>query len=114
MATEPARADLSRGVERGVQPQNLPSKLKTYGFAIAIILGICGFAVCGTGVAGYNKVGALRDLSQANAIIMMAVGGSIGILLLIMGVVGFLKNRGEVSPPQRHVTFREGDSIIRE
>jgi hypothetical protein len=79
----------------------LPSKLKTYGFAIAIIVGIGGLAVGAAGLAGYFHVGALSNMAQVDAIIMMAVGGGGGIILLIIGVVGTVKNR-QSSSPQRH------------
>jgi hypothetical protein len=69
------------------------SKLKTYGFIIAIIVGIGGLAVGGAGVAGYFHVGALSNMAQIDAIIMMAVGGGGGITLLIVGIVGTVKNR---------------------
>jgi len=68
-----------------------PSKLKTYGFIIAIIVGIGGLAVGGAGVAGC--VGAFSNMAQIDAIIMVAVGGGGGIILLIIGIVGTVKNR---------------------
>lgn len=69
---------------------NSPSKLKTYGFAIAIIIGIGGLAVGGVGAAGY--FGAISNLNQVHAIIMMAAGGGGGAILFIIGVVGTVKN----------------------
>ncbi len=79
-----------------------PSKLKTYGFIIAIIVGIGGLAVGGAGVAGYFHVGALSNLAQIDAIIMMAVGGGGGVILLIVGIVGTVKNRKtEISSDHR-------------
>jgi hypothetical protein len=59
---------------------------KTYGFAIAIIIGIGGLAVGGVGVAGYFG-GAISNLNQVHAIIMMAAGGGGGFLLLAIGAV---------------------------
>ena len=64
---------------------------KTYGFAIAIIIGIGGLAVGGVGAAGYFG-GAISNLNQVHAIIMMAAGGGGGAILLIIGVVGTIKN----------------------
>ena len=64
---------------------------KTYGFAIAIIIGIGGLAVGGVGVAGYFG-GAISNLNQVHAIIMMAAGGGGGAILFIVGVVGTVKN----------------------
>ena len=78
-----------------------PSKLKTYGFAIAIIVGIGGLAVGAAGLAGYFHVGALSNMAQIDAIIMMAAGGGGGTILLIIGVVGTVKNR-QSSSHQRH------------
>jgi hypothetical protein len=75
--------------------------LKTYGFAIAIIVGIGGLAVGATGLAGYFHVGALSSMAQVDAIIMMAAGGGGGIILLIVGVVGTVKNR-QSNSHQRH------------
>ena len=68
---------------------------KTYGFAIAIIIGIGigigGLAVGGVGAAGYFG-GAISNLSQVHAIIMMAAGGGVcGAILFIFGVVGTVK-----------------------
>lgn len=70
-----------------------PSTVKTYGFAIAIIVGIGGLAIGAAGVAGYFQVGALRNMAQVDAIIMMAAGGGGGAILLIVGVMGSIKNR---------------------
>jgi hypothetical protein len=78
-----------------------PSKLKTYGFAIAIIVGVGGLAVGAAGLVGYFHVGALSNMAQVDAIIMMAVGGGGGTILLIIGVVGTVKNR-QSSSRQRH------------
>jgi hypothetical protein len=64
---------------------------KTYGFAIAIIIGIGGLAVGGVGAAGYFG-GAISNLNQVHAIIMMAAGGGGGTVLFIVGVVGTVKN----------------------
>ena len=77
---------------------------KTYGFAIAIIIGIIGIgglaigggivgglAVGGVGAAGYFG-GAISNLNQVHAIIMMAAGGGGGAILFIVGVVGTVKN----------------------
>ncbi len=60
---------------------NLSLKLKTYGFAIAIIVGICG-------LAAYFHVGALNTITQVDGIVMMAMGGAV---LLIIGIVGAAK-----------------------
>jgi hypothetical protein len=79
-----------------------PSKLKTYGFIIAIIVGVGGLAVGGAGVAGYFHVGALSNLAQIDAIIMMAVGGGGGVILLIVGIIGTVKNRQPVSHQLRN------------
>lgn len=79
-----------------------PSKLKTYGCIIAIIVGIGGLAVGGAGVAGYVHAGALSNLAQIDAVIMMAVGGGSGVTLLIVGIVGTIKNRQPVSLQSRN------------
>jgi len=91
-----------------------PSNIKKLGFAITIIVGIGGLCVgglCvgGIGLGAYFQVGALSNLSQVHAIIMMAAGGG-GFVLVIIGCVGTIKNcqkgvdqqRGMVAtPPQR-------------
>jgi hypothetical protein len=87
-----------------------PSTLKTYGFIIAIIVGIGGLAVGGAGVAGYFHVGALSNLAQIDAIIMMAVGGGGGgggVILLIVGIVGTVKNRKAVHVPESNPENRD-------
>ncbi len=78
-------------------PIKLPSKeksnRKSIGFAVVIIVGLGGLAVAGVGLGRYVQVGSLSNLDQVNAIIMMAAGGGGGILFLIVGIVGFVKNR---------------------
>ncbi len=74
-----------------LHPSNPPLKSwKTYGFAIAIIIGIGGLAVGGVGAAGH--FGAISNLNQVHAIIMMAAGSGGGAILFIVGVVGTVKN----------------------
>ena len=68
-----------------------PSKWKTLGVALAIILGIGGLAVAGIGLSGYLQAGAFNSLSHAHSITMIAVGGIGGIAFLIMGIVGCVK-----------------------
>lgn len=59
----------SREISHHVPTSPPPSKLKTFGFAIAIIGGIGGLAA---GAAGYFHVGALSNMAQIDATIMMA------------------------------------------
>jgi hypothetical protein len=91
-------------IDHNSPTHNPPSKLKTYGFAIAIIFGFGGLAVGITGLCGYFHVGALSNLAQLDAIIMMAVGGSgiavggiVGAVVFIIGRVGAVKNHQENS-----------------
>ncbi len=63
------------------------SKWKTCGCAIAIIVGIGGLAAGAVGLADL-----LNNIVQGDAIVMMAVGGGGGTILLIMGIVGIVKN----------------------
>lgn len=77
------------------------SKLETYGFAIAIIVGIGGLAAGAAGLSGYFQVGALSNIAQVDAITLMAAGGGSGTILLIIGVFGTVKNRQAMSH-QRH------------
>lgn len=85
-------ASLNEFNDGGVHRSNSSSKLKMYGFAIAIIVGIGGLAIAGTGLAVYFQVGVLSNLSQVHAIIMMSTGGGVGTALLIIGIVGTIKN----------------------
>lgn len=77
-------------------PANNPSfsssTCKTYGFILAIILGLGGLAVAAVGVTGYFQVGALSNLDQVHAIAMMATGGSMGILLLSGVIIRSIRN----------------------
>ena len=95
---------VSRGdsgeINRNVVMHAPPSKLKTYGFVIAIIVGIGGLALGGAGVAGYFQVGTLSHMAQIDAIILMAEFGGIGAILFIIGVVGTVKNRQGESAQQ--------------
>jgi hypothetical protein len=68
------------------------SKGKTICFAIAIILSLGGLAVAGIGLGGYLQIGPLLNFSQINSISIMVAGGSCGIILLIVGVAGSVKN----------------------
>jgi hypothetical protein len=73
--------------------KNEPSKGRTIGFAIVIILGLGGLAMAGVGLSGYLQAGSLSSLGQVNSIIMMAAGGGGGIIFLVIGIVGSVKNR---------------------
>jgi len=55
-------------------------------------VGIGGLAVAGVGAGGYFQAGALSNLGQVNAIIMMAAVGGGGLILLIVGIVSSVKN----------------------
>jgi hypothetical protein len=84
-------------------PSNNPSsKLRTFWFAILIIVGIGGLAVAGVGLGGFGvqqgwwQAGALSHLDQIHSIIMMAVGGGGGILSLIIGIIVSVKNKANV------------------
>ena len=78
------------------------SKLRTYGFAILIIVGIGGLAVAGVGLGcfgshrGWWQAGALSNLNQIHSITMMAAGGSGGTIFLIIGIVGSVKNNAKI------------------
>jgi|GEM_PF-1777286 len=72
---------------------NPPSQLKTYGFILAIIVGVGGLAAGGAGAAGYFQIGALSNMDQIDAIIMMAAGGGGGLIFLIIGIVRTVKNQ---------------------
>jgi len=92
-------------IDSNIPSHNSLSKLKTYGFAIVIIMAIGGLAVSGVGVAGFFHVGALSNLSQINAIIMMAVGGGMGIILLVAGGAGLKnckRNHQQIDDDQSH------------
>lgn len=68
-----------------------PSKLKTYGFAIVIIVGVGLLITGGVGTAAH--LGAISNLNQVQAIIMMSGGCAGGTILFIVGAVGTAKNR---------------------
>ncbi len=89
----PASKERSEGTEFNTPIRTLSPELKTYGFIIAIIVGMGGLAVGGAGVAGYFRVGVLSNMAQIDAIIMMAVGGGAGVIFLMVGIAGTMKNR---------------------
>ena len=62
-----------------------PCYKKKIGFAVLIILGVCGFVVAGVGCA-------LSSLGQAQSVAMMAAGCGIGILCLSSLIVLSVKN----------------------
>ncbi len=85
---------------------HLPFKFKTYGFVIAIIVGIGGLAVVGVGLSGYLQVGALSNLGQIHSIIMMAAGG--GGALLIGAIVAWVKKE----PTCKRIRYEEVYSYL--
>lgn len=72
---------------------SLPPQLKTYGFAIAIIVGIGGVAAAVFGLAGYLHVGALSHFNQTHAITLLAIGSETA--LFSFGVAGEISNHQE-------------------
>lgn len=89
-------------IRRFEYSNNFNSKLKTYGFAILIIVGIGGLAVAGAGLGsfgiqqGWWQAGSLSNLSQIHSITMMAAGSGVGIVFLVIGIVGSVKNKGNI------------------
>ncbi len=108
MGSSAAKVKLG-GIGHHVPTSPSPSKGKPWGFAIAIIVGIGGLAVGAVGLAG-----ALSNRAQVGAIIMMAAGGGSGIILLIIGIVGIVKNQQSGShqrvDPKRSSATHESDS----
>ena len=92
--------------------KNEPSKGKTIGFAIVIILGLGGLAVAGLGLGGYVQAGSLSSLGKVHSIVMMVAGGVGGIAFLIIGVVGSVKNRQTNSHHQNDSTGVEHSNIV--
>lgn len=86
---------------------------KSYGFAIAIITGIGGLAVGGVGAAWY--FGAISNLNQVEAIIMMAAGGGGGTGLFMVSMVGTVKSckRGRRHPSVNGIPDTTQDFIKR-
>lgn len=76
-----------------------PSKWETYGFAIAIIVGV---GIGSVGLIGYFQVGALSNLTQVDAIILMATGWGGGFILSIIGVVRRLKSQNATIPSEKN------------
>jgi hypothetical protein len=72
--------------------KNEPSKGKTIGFAIVIILSLGGLVVGGVGLGGYLQAGSLSSIGQVNSILMMAAFGGGGIVSMVIGIVGSVKN----------------------
>jgi hypothetical protein len=100
-------------IDHNISTHNPLSQLKTYGFAIAIIVCLGGLAVGITGLFGYCHVGALSNMTQIDAIIMMAAGGGGGAILFIIGIIVIVKNRQVDSLQTRddvHVNSRHGSA----
>jgi len=69
--------------------------------------------MAGMGLCGYLQVGSLSSLGQVNSIILMAAGGSIGILCFIGSIVGSVKKcqaRGHAEDIESGSSLEEGDS----
>ncbi len=91
------------------------SKPKAIIFALCIILGMGGIVVAAVGWSGFGIqkgicIGDVTHAKQMNAIIMMAVGGGSGVLLLLAGVVGMIKNKKETKNNMQFVIAEEMDS----
>ncbi len=90
--------------------QSLPSKWKRLFFAIVIIVGVGSLMAATLGLAGLGgqqgwwPTSVLSHLSQTHSIIMMAAGSGVGILLVIVGISGLIKNcqKGESVVLDRH------------
>jgi hypothetical protein len=72
--------------------KNKPSTRKTIGFAIVTILGLGSLVAAGVGLGGYLQAGSLSSIGQVNSIIMMSACGGGGIVFLVVGIVGSVKN----------------------
>jgi hypothetical protein len=89
-------------IRRDVHSNNSYSKWKTFGFAILIIAGIGGLTVAGVGLGGLGaqqgwwQARMLSHLTHIHSIIMMAAGGSGGILSLIIGISGSANNKANI------------------
>jgi len=70
--------------------KNESPKRKIIGFAIAIIVSIGSFAALEVGLGIY--MGAISGLSQVQAMVVAITGGIGGTVLLIVGIVGLVKN----------------------
>ena len=120
----------SERVEVPSPPISAPSKIKTYAFAIVIILGVCGVIVGVVGVGGF----ALNTMSRATTIPLMSIGGG-GFALWIIGMVGVHQTKFmdpntpgvygaekwleiwgvkvlDRVPPPPHVDLSQGDKIL--
>ncbi|MEZ5315046.1 MAG: hypothetical protein R3E91_02390 [Chlamydiales bacterium] len=79
-----------------------PSKGKSYGFAILIIVAIGGLVVAGVGVSHY--CGAISTLHQVHATMMIAVGGGSSFILLIIALAIKVRNRRHLTKPIKNFT----------
>lgn len=70
---------------------NPPSKLKTYGFASAIIIGVGCIAVSLVGFGHFYLGGNFNQISYIPAALILIAVGLMGIILSITGIVGLLK-----------------------
>jgi hypothetical protein len=80
---------------------------KPIGFAVAIIFGVGSFGVFVVGVGGFFQVGALSNLNQIAALVMMPAGGvgsiagfAVAIILAKKKPPTKLKSRVPITPPK--------------
>jgi len=72
-------------------------------FIVLIILGIAGIGVGCAGLASFGAhqgwwiAGGMSNLSQINAIILMAAGGGVGLILFTTGVTGVAQIESEIA-----------------
>jgi hypothetical protein len=88
-----------------------PRSFKTYFFTVATISAIVFLALGGIGVAGYFHVGVLSNMAQIDAIVMMALYGGAGAVLLIVGIVGLIKNRNATHIHRTETHIRNRDAL---
>lgn len=74
------------------------SKLKTFGFAVVIIMGIGALTAAGVGLSGFGvqqgwwQCRSLINLGGMKSIFLMTAGGSGGVVFLLIGIRGLTKN----------------------
>lgn len=75
-----------------VEDPDTSREKKIYGFAILMIVGICGLVLMGIGIASYHKLGILSALNTKVAFGLVSLGSFLGPIEFLIGMNGLVRS----------------------